>query len=440
MVVQFKDVLKKLQSLGSDLNELNHLKNKMPRQRSFSLTLDLYFDKQINELLKQKMILENLKIEEASEELKEELLFADQVTASRIYSKPSNLEAIKPATEQEIVLQKFLREMPKVEIHLHMEACISQAILMQLMQRNKIIYDPTEIEKLYNFKNLQEFVRLFLFILDAIKSPDDFNIIFQSLRQYLENNNICYAEVFLAPTHMIKNGLNLLEILQTIDRLADDCLRSGGPEIKYLIDVSRTFGVENAQRNLQGVLACKSNNIIGIGLGGAELLGPSKEFAQVFAQAKAEGLRCVAHAGEDDGPWSVRDTILELRAERIGHATSAIQEPSLLNIIKERKIPLEICLTSNVLTGKYVREERLHPVRHYYDEGLICTVNTDDPELFNIDLSTEYFKFYKYLGFTLTELIDLNRQGVYSTFHPKATSLWEEFHNKIYSLRQKYSI
>ncbi len=440
MVVRFKDVLKRLRSIDRDLSELRHIKEKMPVQRDFSESIGISIDKQINHLLNQKIELESLEIDSPATELTEHILFADQVTASQIYVKEAPVVKPEQLTAKEAKIVEFLQKMPKAEIHLHMEACIPKETLMGLMQQNHVDCDPEEIKKLYEFKNLQEFVKLFLFILDAIKTPDDFVLIFQSLYNYLTENNIRYAEVFLAPSRMIANGLDFNEIAQTIDRLSSECSHSGGPEVKYLIDISRTFGPENASRNLQRVLQVKSNNIIGIGLGGAELMGPAKDFAQVFAQAKAEGLRCVTHAGEDDGPWSVRDSVLLLNAERIGHGTSAIQDPVLLELLKEREIPIEVCLTSNLFTGKYVREAKEHPVRRYYDEGLICTINTDDPEIFNVNLSEEYFKYYQHLNFTLTELIDLNRQGVYATFQSKPSRMWNNFQAEIDQLRQEYAL
>ena len=439
MLLRFKHVFEKLQSIDRDLKELRRLKTRVPQKRPYTSPLDISFDKQINQLLNEKIELESLEIDSPAQELSDSLIFADQITSSQIRAERVSLKEADRSLKEEKIFE-FLREMPKTEIHLHMEACISNKTLMEIMERNRVEYDPVEVEKLYKFKNLQEFVQLFLFILDAIKTPEDFTVIFKNLRDYLEANNIRYAEVFLAPSRMISNGLDFNEIAETIDHLASDCLRDGGPEVKYLIDVSRTFGSENASQNLQRVLQLKTRNIIGIGLGGAELMGPAHEFKDVFAQARAEGLRCVAHAGEDDGPWSVKDTVLVLGAERIGHGTSAIQDPALLEILKEREIPLEICLTSNVFTGKYVREEKDHPVRRYYDDGLICTVNTDDPEIFNINLTEEYFKYYRHLNFSLTELIDLNRQGVYSTFQRRPIDMWRNFQNEIYQLREKYAI
>ena len=169
-------------------------------------------------------------------------------------------------------------------------------------------------------------------------------------------------------------------------------------------------------------------------------MGPARNFKDVFAQAKAHGLRAVAHAGEDDGPWSVRDSVEILGAERVGHGTSAIQDPALIDLLKEKEVPLEICLTSNLFTGKYVREPQDHPVRRYYDAGLVCTINTDDPEIFHVNLTDEYFKFYKHLDFTVTELVDMNRQGVYSSFMKNPARLWKGYSKEIQLLREKYAV
>ena len=441
MYKSFREIATNIHSLEQEVQELKKLQSKLPKNRSFYANMELAYSKQINQILHQKLALEALPVTGSPEELEEYTFLADQVTSSQIAeSKTISIEKDIPLSDRAQKIHKFLWEMPKVEIHLHMEACISQSTLKKLLEKNKIDYNPADLSKLYNFKNLQEFIQLFLFILDSIRNPDDFELIFQNLRDYLESNNIRYAEVFLAPSRLIANGLDFHEITKHLDFLAAASIREGGPEVKFLIDVSRTFGAQNAAQNVDRVLQSKSNHIIGIGLGGAELLGAARDFVDVYNYARSEGLRCVAHAGEDDGPWSVRDTLLLLQAERIGHATSAIQDPELIDLLKERRTPLEICLTSNIFTGKYVNDPRKHPVRHYYDEGLVCTVNTDDPEIFNINLSEEYFKYYHYLDFTLDEMIDLNQQGVYSTFHPNPKGLWSTFSKEIEALSTKYNL
>jgi len=438
MIVRFEQIYSQIQQIEQEIQELNRLKERIPGSRNYSSTLQMAFEQAINALLNDKIALEELEIENPPEDLVADVLSVDVATASRIRVDRKPVPAEPSVVEKNLI--EFLRAVPKTEIHLHMEACISRETLAGMLDHHGVAYDLEEIDKMYRFTNLQEFVKLFLYIIDSIKTPDDFKLIFKNLRNYLEANSIRYAEVFFAPSRMIQNGLKFHEIAQTLDLLSRECRLSGGPDIRYLIDVSRTFGPENASRNLQLVLSSKVNSISGIGLGGAELMGPARDYREVFAQAHAEGLHAVAHAGEDDGPWSVRDTVEILKAERIGHGTSAIQDPDLIELLREKAIPIEVCLTSNIFTGKYVRREQDHPVRRYYDEGLICTINTDDPEIFNVSLTDEYYKFYKHLNFSVSELMDLVRQGIYASFHPNPTELWHQCKLEIAELRKKFHV
>lgn len=437
MKITFEEIYARIQSLNREIDELNLLRRKVPDTRPYSADLQVAFDRVVNDLLNQKLELEQLDVESPPADLVESILTVDLATASRI-----QVDRQVPALpdEKDAKILKFLREIPKTELHLHMEACISRETLMGILSSHGETSTVEEIDQLYKFKNLQEFIKLFLFIVGALKKPDDFVLIFKNVREYMEANNIRYAEVFYAPSKLIQNGLRFDDIAHTLDRLSRECRLDGGPDIRYLVDVSRTFGPENASANLQRLLACPTSSHIGIGLGGAELMGPARDYRDVFAQARAEGLRTVAHSGEDDGPWSIWDTVRILKAERIGHGTSAIQDPDLLAYLRDRQIPIEVCLTSNLFTGKYVRRAQDHPVRRYYDEGIPCTVNTDDPEIFNVDLTTEYYNHYKSLGFTITELVDLVRMGVFSSFHSDPTTLWAGFKKEIDAKREQYGL
>lgn len=190
--------------------------------------------------------------------------------------------------------------------------------------------------------------------------------------------------------------------------------------------------------NLNRVLKVRHPEIIGIGLGGAELMGPAKDYAEVFKIARESGLRTVAHSGEDDGPWAIWDAVQLCKAERIGHGTSAIQDPELVKYMKDNHIPIEICVTSNVFTGKYVRKEQNHPVRYYYDQGLPLSINTDDPVIFNVNLTYEYFKLYRFLDFSLDEIIDLIKQGVYATFNQDKDALWKLLESRIKTVSDNF--
>lgn len=438
MIIRLEHIFHRIQEIEKDLDELKRLRSRIPPGREYSEDLVVSFDQAIQRLLNEKIGLEELEIENPPEDLVEDVLAVDMATSTRMRVDRAQ-PIIEPSADEKRVIE-FLRAIPKTEVHLHMEACISRDTLAGLLERNGKEYNLDELAELYKFSNLQEFIKLFLFILDSIKTPGDFELIFENLKTYLNSNNIQYAEVFFAPSKLIQNGLDFNEMAQTLDRLSRESRLTGGPDIRFLVDVSRTFGAENASKNLQRVISAGVNSIVGIGLGGAELMGPARDYKEVFAQAHAEGLHAVAHAGEDDGPWSVRDAVELLKAERIGHGTSAIQDPSLISLIREKEIPIEICLTSNIFTGKYVRKEQDHPVRRYYDDGLALTVNTDDPEIFNVTLTDEYFKLYKHLNFSISEIVDLVRQGVYGTFYKDRAGLWSKFRNEIEELRTHYNL
>jgi adenosine deaminase len=156
--------------------------------------------------------------------------------------------------------------------------------------------------------------------------------------------------------------------------------------------------------------------IVGVGLGGDEEKGPAKEFGEVFVLAKKKGLHVVAHAGEVVGPISVWDALNTLKVERIGHGLSAIQDPQLVKYLADHKIPVEICLTSNVITQKYVTKPEDHPVRPLFDQGVLVVVNTDDPTFFNCTIIDEFWLLHTKLAFTMDEIKKIIINGFTASF------------------------
>ena len=440
MKANFEQILKRIAIIDRDISELNRLKNRLPNDRPYFEGLNSTFEQQITTLSIEKKSLLGLSVKNPPAWLISHLngnAVLEENKAEEIEEEIINFSPISP-TEPDIM--QFFKVMPKTEVHLHLEACINRATLKELLNKNEVEYTEEEFEEKFNFKDLNGFIQLFFFIQSAIKEEDDFTYLIDSLAEYMREDNIIYAEVFLAPTRFIQNGLNFNKIIETIVQRIREIKEDEGFEIRLLIDVSRSFGVDNAMANLERVLRIKHEEVIGIGLGGAELMGPAKDYEPVFKLARESGLHCVAHAGEDDGPWSIWDTLKYLQAERIGHGTSAIQDPELMEYFKENRIPIEVCRTSNIFTGKYVRKEENHPVRQYYDAGIVTCINTDDPEIFNVKLSDEYFKLYQHLNFTVDEVIDLLKKGVFSTFHPRKDKLWKKIESDIRRLKTKFNL
>ena len=241
-------------------------------------------------------------------------------------------------------IEKLIRTIPKAEIHLHLEGLASVDTLWQLLRANKISVDGItsrkDLVERFKIKSLDEFIWLFINILqNAFRSSEDLDYLIRDAEEYLKRNNIPYAEIFFAPSKFVQNGLEFGTMMKVLDDGAQKLKKNASLEIKYIIDVSRSYGVENAEKNLALTLKHKTDSIIGIGLGGSESQGPAEDFAGVFKKAVAEGLQVVAHAGEDVDSSSIWNTLKLLKATRIGHGISAAADTKLMRYLAEKQIP-----------------------------------------------------------------------------------------------------
>jgi len=329
-------------------------------------------------------------------------------------------------------LRSLLAELPKTEIHLHLEALATVDTIWELIKKHKITYSDItskeDLRKKFHIKSLNEFIDLFINVIqNNFRVEEDLALLIRDARAYLNQNNIVYAEIFFAPSKFLGNGLKFDKIVKILDEGARETQKSDGKEIKFIIDVSRSFGVKNAQKNLDLTIANPHEHIIGIGLGGAEASGPAREYKHVFEKALKNGYHVVAHAGEDVGPESIWDALKYLKAERIGHGISAIQDEKLMDYLSEKQTPLEVCPTSNLFTQKYVKKLDDHPIRVFFDRNLNVTVNTDDPTLFGIDLIDEYMSLANKGFFTPAEILKLVKNNLFATFLPadRKNEIWQ---------------
>jgi len=334
-------------------------------------------------------------------------------------------------TEQE-EFKKLLFRLPKTEIHLHLEGLASVETIWTLMKKNNIhhkdIKSKEDIKKKFNISSLEDFLDLFINIIqNSFIHENDIEYLLDDAKNYLLENNIIYSELFFAPSKFIKIGLDYKRIAEVLTDGAAKIKKKHNIEIKFLIDVSRSFGVENAMKNLDLVLANPSSTIIGIGLGGSEKGGPAKDYAPVFEKAISNGLHVVAHAGEDMGPQSIWDALNYLKVERIGHGISAIQDEKLMTYLLEKQIPLEICPTSNLFTRKYAQTLREHPIKPFFTKNMYVTINTDDPTIFSVNLIEEYMNLLTENIFSEEEIILIIKNGVFATFLPdsRKNEIWK---------------
>lgn len=332
---------------------------------------------------------------------------------------------------------ELLKAVPKAEIHIHTEAVISRNTVKKLYKKcTGSTMTSDEVKQLFTYDDLNGFIQAFIKIQNFFTDPSDFELVFKDFAKYLQDNNVVYCEAFVAPTAFLKKGFDFHQIITTmaegISRIKEEQKRS----LKLLIDLSRSFGPENAQHNLDLTLAENNPVIIGVGLGGAEAKGPAKDYDKVFTNAKNAGLHTVLHAGEDVESWSIKDAINLCHAERIGHGITAAADEELIKSLAETKLPLEICPTSNTFTKKVVTRMEDHPIRKFYDEGVFVTVNTDDPTFFKASLIDEYWNLYSKLHFTLEEIKQVILNGFNASFISdeekkdycsKATEAWNQW-------------
>ena len=323
-------------------------------------------------------------------------------------------------------LQQYIASVPKTEIHLHVEACVSSESYRRLMDKYAIPRDKKNIQltDFSKIKSLKSMLESFWFVQSFFREPDDFKFVVNDVIAYARRNNIYYVEAFAAPSMVLNRGdISFDQMFDVLVSGFDTARKQGTVDVRLIVDVSRSFGPGNAMKNLDLLLDYMkrkpTTTIVGIGLGGQESGNPCADYAEVFAKARSNALHAVAHAGEEVGPESIWEAVDVLKAERIGHGTSAIQDPKLMDHLRDTGVPLEICPTSNVITKKYVKRYSKHPIREFYDHGMAVTVNTDDPELFQVELNQEYAAVAAELKFTKAEINQLIRNNLLATFLPE---------------------
>jgi len=196
---------------------------------------------------------------------------------------------------------------------------------------------------------------------------------------------------------------------------AEEAEARTGVRVKWIFDAIRHFGTDHAREVLRWAARYRSRGVVGFGIGGDEVGGPARLFPNIFREARDMGLHCVAHAGEACGPESIRDAVELLGAERIGHGLTAIRDSGVMALLRERRIPVEACPSSNVSTGLIARFQD-HPLPKFLDAGLVVTLNSDDPAMFGTSLQKEFLEAARCFNLSRETLVELCRNAVHASF------------------------
>jgi aminodeoxyfutalosine deaminase len=322
-------------------------------------------------------------------------------------------------------IRDFIRSLPKAELHLHLEGTILPATLVELSARHDArALTLQEAEALYRFSDFTEFIESFKAVTRRLKDPKDYELAAWRMTQQLSAQGIVHAEVYISVgvIYLWRNfdPACFEPIFAALERARERAACELGISLYWIFDAVRHFTVEEADRVFRKAAELRTRyaSIIGIGLGGDERRTGSEPFRALYERARAAGLRLTNHAGETTGPEAIWEA-LSIGSERIGHALSAIRDSALLQNLRDREIPVELNPTSNVRTG-VCPSFAAHPLRHYFDHGLLVTINSDDPAFFGSDLVGEYLLAHTQQSFTRDELRRLAANSIRASFLPES--------------------
>ena len=314
-----------------------------------------------------------------------------------------------------------MRVFPALELHCHLEGSLAPERLRALAERHgrpevpRFCLDGTG-DRYRLLEDFGSFLDLFKAIFAVLRTPADYHAAAGDLAERLAGSGVIHAEVIVAYGALQKLGVDPLPIQAALAEAAAAACENHGLEIRWLPDATRQFGVDAAWRALEAAVAAGPElGVTGFGLGGDEAAGPAADFAAVFAAARAEGLGAAIHAGEADGPESVRAAVELCGATRLGHGVAAAREPGLLDELAARGVFVELCPRSNLATG-VVADAASHPLRAVVEAGVPCCLNTDDPAIFGLDLPGEYAWAEARHGLTRDEALRMQRQALAAAF------------------------
>ena len=292
---------------------------------------------------------------------------------------------------------------PKVELHLHLEGSVPLATMWDLIQKYGGDFAINGLEDLrhrFRFRDFSHFIETWIWKNQFLREFEDFTYISEQIAIHLRTQNIKYVEAFFSPARFAEKGLAIPQLMEAIRSGLD---RVPEIEIALIPDLVRDVGPNMAMDVLRELLQLKRLGIIGIGLGGSEQLFPPELFEDHYLLARKAGLHTTAHAGEAAGATSIWAAIQSLHVDRIGHGTRSNEDESLIEYLAETQLPLEMCPLSNVSTG-IIGAHKLHPIRDYFDKGLLVTVNTDDPMMFNNSMAQEFDALEQNFSFKTHEI------------------------------------
>lgn len=329
----------------------------------------------------------------------------------------------------------FLRALPKAELHLHLEGTVDPPTLSELSRRHPTplsttnnrytniqdsgrVFTEEEARALYQYKDFTGFLMVFKAVTERMRTAEDYELVTYRMMQRLHAQGVVHAEVYISVGVVQWRGQEFSPLFEGAERGRRRGERDFGMSLYWIFDAVRHFGVDEARRVVDEAIRRKERNVVGIGMGGDERRAGPEQFRDVYEHAAHHGLRLTVHAGETVGPEGIWTALRELKPDRIGHGLHAIEDPELVRYLAKKRVPVEICITSNIKTGCCAALKE-HPVRKLFDAGVPVVLNTDDPDMFHTDLVSEYRLAQDVFGLDRSALREIARNSFRASFLPE---------------------
>ena len=334
-----------------------------------------------------------------------------------------------------LIHSELLRRLPKAELHCHLDGSVRPDTLLELGREYKKPMPRDDAESLAEYmrvddaRSLEDYLARFDVTLSVMQTAEALERIAYELSIDAARDGVRYIEVRYAPVLNVREGLSLEQAVESSLRGLERAERDGGAMSRVIVTGLRHLTPDVSLELAKLAVGFKHRGVVGFDLAGGELGNPASPHAAAFAYARENDLACTCHAGEGAGASYVREAVHVCGANRIGHATRLIEDESLTQYVNDRRIALEICLTSNVQT-RAVDSYQEHPLRSYYDRGMNVVLNTDNRLMSGTTLTDEYLHAATTLGFTFSELAEIALNGFAAAFIP-----WEDRERLIHEAR-----
>ncbi len=320
-------------------------------------------------------------------------------------------------------LAQLIQQMPKVELHVHLEGAVQPATLLHLAQENGITLPVTteaEVRQWYTFTDFAHFVEIYFAISECIATPDDLEYVAREFLRGQAAQNILYSEVIFTPyIHYQQKGMAFADQLAAIQRAIAWARQEFGITMAIVVDIDRQTTPEEGALVAEWAIGAmhEHDGVIGLGLGGPEIGHPPQKHQPAFDLAHAAGLPALIHAGETEGPASVWGALDTLHPLRILHGVRCVEDPALVERLAQQQIALDVCPVSNLCLNVFPSIEQ-HPLPYLLDQGLNITINSDDPPMFNTSLTNEYLVIADAFGFDAEMIQALSLNAVDNSLLP----------------------